>query len=98
LLFTVDGFAHIIERLVVDQSMTAILTGETFPYPVLVLKHAPTKVVCHSDVNHARFAGDDVDTVAMLSHTDRKQVPRLRIAIDSANRNATLGMTGLGGN
>jgi hypothetical protein len=52
---------------------------------------------CHSNVDHARFAGDDMDAISCDSSLPlQKQVPPLRIAIDKANRNAPVGMTEFG--
>jgi hypothetical protein len=71
--------------------MASVLFGEP---AVLVFEHPPTEVVRHSDVDCSRLASDDVNAVAMVSYDEcKQQVPRLRIAIGFANRNATLGMT-----
>ena len=74
--------------------MAAITLGESLDQSVLVFKYPAPEVVCHSNVNHARFTGDDVDAVTVIVHDqEKKQVPRLRIGIGFANPNATLGMT-----
>jgi hypothetical protein len=94
LLLAVNGFAHVIKRLVIDKAMAAIFFAEAICQVVLVFVDAALKVVRHSDVDHPRLTGDDVDAVTMFLHRNsHQQVPPLRIAIDEANRNAPVGMT-----
>jgi hypothetical protein len=94
LLLTVDGFVHVVERLVVDQAMTTVFPAETLYKIVLMFEHSPTQIVRHSNVEYARFAGYNVDAVVVSFHGGcRQQVPPLRIAIGGTNRNAPVGMT-----
>ena len=95
LLFAVDCFVYVVEGFVVDQAVATILLAEALSQVVFVFVGAAAQIVGHADVDDARLAGDDVDAVAMRFHGRRgKQVPPLRIAIDKANRNAPVGMTG----
>ncbi len=76
--------------------MAAVLLAKTIHKVILVFEGSATQVVGHSDVKHTRFAGDDVDAVAVGFHgRGKQQVPPLRIAIGGTNRNVPVGMTDL---
>jgi hypothetical protein len=66
--------------------MVATLITKAVDQVVPVFVKPATQIVGH--------AGDEVGAVAGILYRSEQQAPRLRIAIDDANRNASLGMTG----
>ena len=72
---SVDGFQHLIERLVIDKTVAAVFLAETFYHFILVFVDATFQVAGHSNVDRSRLAGHDVDAVAMSFHCAPKAGP-----------------------
>lgn len=83
LLFAVDGFVHVIEGFVVNGAVAAVLFGKSFDLVVLVLRDTAVETVGHADVDHAGFAGHDVDAVAVIVLGSSRAESR---SLDSASR------------
>jgi hypothetical protein len=97
LLLAVDGFEHFVERFAEHKAMATVFLAEAVRQIIPVFVNPPLQVVRHSDVDHARFAGDYIDAIAVGFHfTLHQQVPPLRNAVGFANRNAPVGMTDFG--
>jgi hypothetical protein len=71
LLFPTNRSPYIVERLEVNQTMTSILFTEAVSNIVLMFPYAPVDAVRHSDVQHPRFAGDDVHEITFALHNSK---------------------------
>ena len=70
LLFTVDRFLNVIERLPIQQTLDLIFVRESFDAVEFVLEDTFVQVACHADVEGSREAAHDVRTVgfSILGH------------------------------
>jgi hypothetical protein len=68
LLFTGDGFVHVVETFPIDQADGVVAGGESFAFVRLVVEDATVEVVCHPDVQRSAGAAlHDVDVVMMFA-------------------------------
>jgi hypothetical protein len=56
---------------VINEPMTTIMFSETVNQIVLVLPDSELQAVRHFDIDHSRFAGHDINEIAMALHNSR---------------------------
>lgn len=75
LFFAVDCLVHIIERLVIHETMALIVLTKTVDQIVLMLPNTPMQVISHPDIQCPRSACDHVYEIIVLTHTSYRVTP-----------------------
>jgi hypothetical protein len=65
LFFPSDSVTDVLKQLVVHEPVDVVLGGESRRELVLVLKKSSLKIVGHTQVEHAGFAGEEIDVVLL---------------------------------